>query len=267
VNRVSSRGTLPTTDVQWRGTALQVYRQWKLWIEPERLHLRRSIRLWLREVAPGSRVLEVGAGTGFLEPVIREEIRDCHYISGDIAPTEHTAVVFDATAIPLTARSVDVVMAVEVLEHMARPDLLLSEAARVLRPGGRLIITVPFMFGVHDFMDYFRYTPLGLEELLGRCGLSLTETQKRGGTFVASTGLVRNLILNTIVGKPKDWRARGRTKQVRWLASTVVLTPWTLVTYLAIGLDRVMDRDSVSPPGYFFLCVRDHDEPAVEAAR
>jgi SAM-dependent methyltransferase len=169
-------------------------------------------------------------------------------------------VVFDAAAMPFADASVDVVLALEVLEHMPHPRSLLCESARVLRPEGRLIVTVPFMFGIHDFRDYYRYTPSGLEVMLDECGMSLLEVKLRGGTFVASTGLLRNLILHAIVGKPKDWRAVGVLKKIRWLVATAALTPWTLVTWFAYALDAVLDRNSVSPPGFFFLCSRDRVE-------
>jgi SAM-dependent methyltransferase len=244
---------LPLDKTRARSLGLRTYRGWKLWIEPERLRLRRIIRGWLERVPPGSVVLEVGAGSGFLEPVVRRAVPRAVYVGGDIAPTETTGIVFDATAMPLANASVDVVMAVEVLEHMPQPEALVAEASRVLRPQGRLMLTVPFMFGVHDFRDYHRFTPLGMEQILARHGVALEEVRLRGGTFTAATGLVRTLILNAIVGKPKDWRAVGRSKEARWLASTVVLTPWTVVTWLAFLFDRVLDRDSVAPPGYFFL--------------
>jgi SAM-dependent methyltransferase len=235
---------------------LQVYRRWRLYIEPERLRMRSSLRRWVQRWEPGSKVLEVGGGTSFLKPVIESEVPAVMFVSGEIAPTNQTDVVLDATALPIATQAFDAVLALEVLEHMPNPQLLLSEASRVLRPGGQLIITVPFMFGVHDYRDYYRYTPLGFSTMLGKCGLTLTDTRQRGGTFVASTGLIRNLILNTIVGEPKDWRAQGKTKKVLWMVATVVLTPWTLVTWAAYALDGLLDRDSKSPPGYFFLCTR-----------
>jgi SAM-dependent methyltransferase len=45
--------------------------------------------------------------------------------------------------IPLPDHSVDIVHASEVIEHLVNPDLLLTEAARVLRPGGHVLITTP----------------------------------------------------------------------------------------------------------------------------
>jgi SAM-dependent methyltransferase len=188
---------------------------------------------------------------------VRKDLPGPLSVGGDIVPTEASDIVFDAASMPVADASVDVVLALEVLEHMSHPQRLLDESARVLRPGGRLIVTVPFMFGIHDYRDYYRYTPLGLEVMLGQSGMSLVEVKPRGGTFVASTGLLRNLILNAIVGNPKDWRAVGASKKVRWLVATAVLTPWTAVTWVAFALDAVFDRRTVSPPGFFFLCARD----------
>lgn len=235
---------------------LEAYRTWRLWIEPERLRLRRIVRRWLQLQRGDDVVLEIGAGNGFLRPVVKAELPDALYVGGDIAPTERTDVVLDAGMLPIASQSVDVVLAVEVLEHLPDPRALLSEASRVLRPGGRLILTVPFMFGVHDFVDYQRFTPLGFQRMAEGSGFSLAETRLRGGTFVAATGLVRTLLLNAIVGRPKDWRARDPLKRLRWIVATVALTPWTAITWIAFALDAVLDRRSASPPGYFFLCVR-----------
>ncbi|MBM4435075.1 MAG: class I SAM-dependent methyltransferase, partial [Chloroflexi bacterium] len=46
----------------------------------------------------------------------------------------------DGTRLPLRAASVDVVLLIEVLHHVADADAVLREAARVLRPGGRVLI-------------------------------------------------------------------------------------------------------------------------------
>jgi uncharacterized protein YbaR (Trm112 family)/SAM-dependent methyltransferase len=243
---------------------LRVFRRWRLWIEPERIKMKRDVGEWMSAGPPGALVVEVGAGIEFMKPVIERVIPDVRYFGGDIAPTTNTRAVFDVRAIPLPTAVADVVLALEVLEHIAQPEEAVAEMSRVLRPGGAMVLTVPFMFGVHDFMDYHRFTPLGMSEMLARHGLTVTEVRRRGGTFVASTGLVRTLILNTLVGKPRDWRAQGRSKKVRWIIATVVLTPWTPITWMAFALDGVLDRESASPAGYFFLIERVAGEPAGE---
>lgn len=233
--------------------ALWLYRNWRLWIEPERLRMRRAVLHWTKD-CDKARVLEIGGGTSFVRSRIEKQCEGVTYISSDISPTDQTDMVFDANDMPFEDGSVDVVLAMEVLEHMPDPAVTVAEVSRVLRPGGIAVVTVPFMFGVHDFRDYQRFTPLGMETLLGEHGMHVADMRRRGGTFVAASGLVRHLILTSIVGEPKDWRAQGRRKKLLWLVATGVLTPWVLVTWLAMGLDAAFDRSSANPPGYFFLC-------------
>jgi hypothetical protein len=58
------------------------------------------------------------------------------------------------------------VVAIEVFEHLKKPDLAVTELHRVLRPGGSGLVTIPFMFRVHGSPDdYQRLTFSGLKEL------------------------------------------------------------------------------------------------------
>lgn len=64
--------------------------------------------------------------------------------AGEIPPGTVTGVIGgDASRLPLADRSVDVVVAAEVLEHVRDDAAVLAELARVLRPGGTLVVTVP----------------------------------------------------------------------------------------------------------------------------
>ena len=217
---------------------LRGYHTWRLWIEPERVKMRRDVARWLGGSPPKTVVVEVGAGTEFMKPVLERMIPDLRYFGGDISPAPNTKAVFDVCATPLATGCADVVLALEVLEHIATPERAIAEIARVLRPGGLLVLTVPFMFGVHDFRDYQRFTPLGAQEIFRRHGLTLVDTRVRGGTFVAATGLVRQRILTSIVGRPRDWRAQGWDKKLRWILSTIVLRP------SPISSDLLLDKGS-----------------------
>jgi SAM-dependent methyltransferase len=78
--------------------------------------------------------------------------------------TLHTAFRLDVEAnlsepLPLPDDAYDTVILTDVLEHLQRPELLLAEVFRILRPGGRAIIGVPFLYGLHEEPhDYYRYT-------------------------------------------------------------------------------------------------------------
>lgn len=86
---------------------------------------------------PG-RTLEIGGGTGNLREWWGGEVISC-----DIQPFSWLDVVADAHRLPFADASMDNLMLFDVLHHLARPRLFFSEAARVLRPGGRVVMMEP----------------------------------------------------------------------------------------------------------------------------
>lgn len=122
---------------------------------------------WLKQVltalTQGSRLLDAGAGElknsqycGHLEYVSQDF---CEYQGGGGLPYEglQTAawdttridLVSDITAIPAASGSFDAILCSEVLEHVPEPTHALDEFARLLKPGGKLILTAPFGSLVH----------------------------------------------------------------------------------------------------------------------
>lgn len=75
----------------------------------------------------------------------------------------------DAHDLPFLDDSFDGVLATELFEHLASPAKASEELMRVLKPGGKGIITIPFMFHIHgDPYDFSRLTKGGLEQLFAR---------------------------------------------------------------------------------------------------
>lgn len=86
---------------------------------------------------------------------------------------------YDGTRFPFPDASFDGVLCNQVLEHVFEPTAFLSEIHRVLRPGGRLLLTVPFVWDEHEQpCDYARYTSFGLRHLLEGGGFILREQRK-----------------------------------------------------------------------------------------
>lgn len=84
--------------------------------------------------------------------------------------------------LPFPENHADTVVSFQVIEHLPEPEFFLSECRRVLRPGGYLIITVPFMWHVRDApYDYFRYTRHGLEYLLKKNRFEIVEITESTG--------------------------------------------------------------------------------------
>lgn len=72
----------------------------------------------------------------------------------------------DATAIDRPDASQDAYVCVSVLEHVEDLRLVLDELARTLKPGGTLLLTMPFMYPHHDQRDLWRVAPDGWPALL-----------------------------------------------------------------------------------------------------
>lgn len=73
--------------------------------------------------------------------------------------------------LPITSEVADHIVSFEVMEHLAEPQIMLSEAFRILRHKGQLTLSVPFQWWVHEApWDYYRYTRHGLEHMLQKAG-------------------------------------------------------------------------------------------------
>lgn len=89
-----------------------------------------------------------------------------------------------AYALPFADKSFDIVLSTQVLEHLAEPKQMVSEAFRVLKVGGSLLVTVPQTQWLHEEPhDYYRYTKYGLAYLAESQGFRVQKIENFGGVF------------------------------------------------------------------------------------
>jgi ubiquinone/menaquinone biosynthesis C-methylase UbiE len=101
--------------------------------------------LLLEQLPRGAVTLEIGAGMGAFAAHARARRPDLRWIATELAVTSWNEVVADALRLPLREATIDAVVGLDVLHHLARPRWFFSEAARVLRPGGRLALVEPWV--------------------------------------------------------------------------------------------------------------------------
>ena len=150
--------------------------------------IRRTIAEALREhqaVLKGS-ILDYGCGCKPYESFFTSDKYtgidvDC---SGHPATSKKADVFFDGIRLPFANECFDGVLASEVFEHVFDIDASLREIHRVLKPGGYLLITCPFIWPLHEEpYDYARYTPYALETILANAGFNVTVKQKKGSAI------------------------------------------------------------------------------------
>jgi SAM-dependent methyltransferase len=151
---------------------------------------------WIRRQASslsaGSRVLDVGAGSCPYRPFFAH----CEYKTQDFAqlPGEQLRdggygaidYVCDATAIPVPDGSFDAVLCAEVLEHLPKPIEAVREFARILRRGGRLLLTAPLGSGIHQepYHFYGGYTEFWYRRFLNEAGFCEIVVEPNDGSFM-----------------------------------------------------------------------------------
>lgn len=158
---------------------MSFFKKLKLLTSPRYLTRRLIIRFMMDELSDQEfgTVVDVGAG----KSPYRKLIRCQKYLATDFEPTLPEVVVADAADLPFEDETANLVVMTEVLEHLPEPQKALAEAARILKPGGLLALTTPFLWRLHsEPYDFYRYTEHGLRYLLKSNGFEILKLTSRG---------------------------------------------------------------------------------------
>jgi SAM-dependent methyltransferase len=185
--------------------------------------IRGAVEVFARGIRPGARVLDVGCGLRPYEPLFAHasytgmDVRS----SGREMEGKLADVFFDGVAIPFRDESFHAVLCTEVLEHAVSPDSLLAEIHRVLVRGGRLCLTVPFIWGIHEGpYDFRRYSTFGIRAALEEAGLEVEALHRltRGADAVAT--LVASEINNSELRRAAAKRVGGEALRRRLIVAS-----------------------------------------------
>ena len=215
----------------------------------------------------GAVVLDVGAGSA----PYRELFAHCDYRTQDFHQLSDRQLryggydridyVSDAAAIPVADATFDAVLCTEMLEHVPDPLSVLRELARILRAGGRLMLTAPLGSGIHQepYHFYGGFTPYWYRRFLPEAGFADIQILANGGSprFFSQEAL-RFLRLSA----PWSLRRMSLWQRMLWTPLWLALAPvlGLAVPVLATWLDRY-DQEQRFTVGYHVTARRRGGEP------
>lgn len=172
-------------------------------------------------------LLDLGCGDVPLYGLYRDRVSSVTCVDWADSPlaVRHVDHLFDLNEpIPLAGESFDTVVLSDVLEHLYEPKRALREVGRLLRPGGLLLMNVPFMYGLHGQPhDHFRYTRFSLGKMLSEAGLRVELIEEVGGGPDILYDLVARFLSGVpVVGQPAAgvlhsfWSSMRRLRPLRY---------------------------------------------------
>ena len=221
--------------------------------------------IWISDQAKrlpaGSRVLDAGAGSC----PYRKCFSHCYYETQDFINLKDNQLngggygkidyVCDISCIPVPDKRFDAVLCSEVLEHVPDPVSVIAEFKRILKSGGKLILTAPLGSGIHQepYHFYGGYTPYWYERILNDNDFEMIKITPNGGSFKAFGQEAQRFVRMTI----------PFSKQFPFLISLVWLPFWLLLLpvlggFLPLAANFIdkFDHEQRFTVGYFVSAVR-----------
>jgi len=204
---------------------------------------RRTLDAFIDANATPARTLDIGAQIGPYATAFPNRI------ALDLVARPGIHVVGDARTLPVADESFDVVLCTEVLEHIPEPQRAIDEMARVLRPGGTLLLTTRFLFPIHDAPhDYFRCTKYGLRHLLK--AFEIAELREETTTIGTLAVLIQRLGMQTQA--PGGALTRGL-----WLVAAQLARPWSRLVGQEFGDSRrTRPEQGIMTSGYHVRAIK-----------
>lgn len=152
-----------------------------------------------------------------------------YVLNVDIVKYEGVDIAADILNLPFEKESVDMIIFEDVLEHIDSPDLAMNEIKRVLKIGGMLYLSVPFIFQYHGSpQDYYRWTHMGVRKITeGYMEIELGV--RHGPTSAMALAVISWLSILLSFGSQKIY-------SIFFILFTIILAPWCHI------IDPVLSR-------------------------
>jgi SAM-dependent methyltransferase len=178
------------------------------------------------ETARGA-LLDLGCGAQPYRRLYQHYFRQT--VTGDHTVRSKIDAQLDIHALPFEDEAFDAVILSEVIEHVVNPMQALLEIQRVLKKGGLLFLTWPFMHPLHELPhDYARYTEFGMNHLLQKSGFQLETLTRRGDFITLGLAMIEQCLFNlleALIRLPVAGRLFGWMKPI---AQRIALRFWRI---------------------------------------
>jgi SAM-dependent methyltransferase len=215
-------------------------------IEPDTFAIYDFVKQAAKLLAPGSRVLDAGAGQGRFKP----EFLHTRYVGVDLAVGDPTwdysnlDAICDLQHLPFSSGVFNAILCIQVLEHIQNPLDVLRELERVLQPDGLLFLSVPQSWPQHQKpFDFYRYTSFGLRYLLEKAGFYICSIKPIGGYFWFLSFQLQNINYWIF---PKDQDTKDKKQLLTWPIRALLSMLFQIILPIALyhldKLDRIRDE-------------------------
>jgi len=197
-------------------------------------------------------LLDVGCGQRPYADIFAP--RAGRYVGVDVAAGPNVDIVADAAkGLPINDQAYDTIVCTEMLEHTPYPRESIAEIARVLKKGGYLIVSAPFVHKLHgEPFDYFRFSPHILRLLLEESGLKVVDLH-----YVGTSISVLGRSIGDIVYSFADFFGTSLLHRPARVICMLITGPIVWISYF---VDCVASRVSFlkhSSLGFVFVATRE----------
>lgn len=192
---------------------------------------RRGLAFEIKSLAKelNGKILDVGCGTKPYESFFNySDYIGLEYDTGIDSEKKAADYYYDGKTFPFDSESFDSVICNQVLEHVFEPKEFLSEINRILKPGGKFLITVPFVWDEHEQpFDFARYSSFGLVYLLEKNGFKILKQRKSFSNIAVIFQLLSGYF----------YKISYRIKILKWLFMLVIIFP---LNFLGIIFGKIL---------------------------
>jgi len=148
---------------------------------------------------------------------------------------------YDGKTFPFDDKTFDSALCNQVLEHVFNPDEFLQEIRRVLNDGGKLLLTVPFVWDEHEQpYDYARYSSFGLRALVERNGFNVLEHNKIGADVTILFQMVNAYLYKVTSTWPKYPRLLFTVMVMASVNLTGIMAKWIMPSNQDLFIDHII---------------------------